>query len=110
MASLDEREVTPPGIELPDCLTEETMRELGDVLHSYAKRAVGDPDTAADLVQETALAAMRGATSFQGRSSVRSWLLGILSHKVMDHYRRVKRAPELQPADDKQLTAGGAVP
>ena len=111
MTSLDEREVTrSDGVQLPDCLTEDTLRELGGVLNSYARRAVGDPDLAADLVQETALAAMRGAGSFEGRSSLRSWLLGILSHKVMDHHRRVKRAPALQPADDKELTARGPSP
>jgi len=40
-----------------------------------------------DVVQETALAAWRGRGTRE-RSRLRTWLNGILRHKVADHYRR----------------------
>jgi RNA polymerase sigma-70 factor (ECF subfamily) len=46
---------------------------------------------AEDLVQETFLAAVRAYDKFGGRSSVRSWLCGILKHKIIDHYRKAGR-------------------
>jgi len=46
---------------------------------------------AEDLVQETFLAAVRGYEKFGGRSSERSWLVGILKNKIVDHFRKVGR-------------------
>src|SRR5262249_40626608 len=44
-----------------------------------------------DLVQETFLAALKGHQSFAGRSGEKGWLVGILKHKVLDHFRRAGR-------------------
>lgn len=63
----------------------------GDCLYRYALARVRKPELAEDLVQETFLAAVRGYEKFGGRSSVRSWLCGILKHKIMDHYRKAAR-------------------
>jgi len=63
----------------------------GDVLYRYALTRVRKREVAEDLVQETFLAAVRGYEKFGGRSSVRSWLCGILKHKIMDHYRKAGR-------------------
>lgn len=52
---------------------------------------------AEDLVQETLLAAWRGRDGFAGKASERTWLIGILKHKLADHWRRPDR--EL-PLDD----------
>jgi len=65
--------------------------EHGDVLYRYALARVRKPDVAQDLVQETFLAAMRGHEKFAGQSSVRSWLCGILKHKLCDYYRKLGR-------------------
>ena len=46
---------------------------------------------AEDLVQETFLAALPGRERFQGASSERTWLAGILKHKILDHLRRKHR-------------------
>lgn len=51
-----------------------------------------DRDLAEDVVQDTMLAALSGG-SFAGRSSVRTWLTGILKHKIVDAIRRKKREP-----------------
>ena len=63
----------------------------GDGLYRYALLRLGDPDRAADLVQETFLHALRSAGSFDGRSSERTWLVGILKHKVVDQIRATAR-------------------
>ena len=65
--------------------------EHGDCLYRYALARVRKPEVAEDLVQETFLAAVRGYDKFGGRSSVRSWLCGILKHKIIDHYRKAAR-------------------
>jgi len=52
---------------------------------------VRDASVAEDLVQETLLAALRGRSAFNGRSSERTWLVGILRHKIYDHLRRSSR-------------------
>jgi RNA polymerase sigma-70 factor (ECF subfamily) len=67
---------------------ERWVDEHGDVLYRYALTRVRKPEIAQDLVQETLLAAMRSYEKFAGQSSVRSWLGGILKHKICDYYRK----------------------
>ncbi|GAB4362265.1 MAG: sigma-70 family RNA polymerase sigma factor [Deltaproteobacteria bacterium] len=63
----------------------------GDALFRFALIRVRDRALAEDLVQETLLAAFRGREGFSGRSSERTWLVGILKNKIADHYRRAAR-------------------
>ncbi|MGH8798824.1 MAG: sigma-70 family RNA polymerase sigma factor [Casimicrobiaceae bacterium] len=50
-------------------------------------------ETAEDVVQDTLVAALQGAAGFSGRSSVKTWLTGILKHKIVDVIRRRAREP-----------------
>lgn len=72
-------------------------------LRAWALRATGDAEASRELVQETLTAAVAGFDRFDGRSSVLTWLLGLLAHKIADHFRRRYRDPfELaasEPAD-----------
>jgi RNA polymerase sigma-70 factor (ECF subfamily) len=70
---------------------ERWVDDHGDVLYRYALARVRKPEIAQDLVQETLLAAMRSHERFAGQSSVRSWLCGILKHKLGDYYRKLGR-------------------
>jgi RNA polymerase sigma-70 factor, ECF subfamily len=75
----------------------------GDSLYRYALLRLGSPDTAEDVVQETFLDAIRSQNSFGGRSSERTWLVGILRHKIIDRLRKSARQPATTgglPPDD----------
>jgi len=60
-----------------------------------------DNELAEDVVQDTLVAALQGATRFDGRSSLKTWLTGILKHKIVDAIRRRAKEPVLAPLDDE---------
>ena len=64
------------------------LEEHGDALFRFARRRVDSQETAEDLVQDTLVAAMKAHNTFQGKSSVRTWLTSILQKKIIDHIRR----------------------
>jgi RNA polymerase sigma-70 factor (ECF subfamily) len=57
-----------------------------------AQLQLRDSDLAEDVVQETLLAALAGG-GFSGKSSLKTWLTGILKHKIVDAIRRKQRTP-----------------
>lgn len=71
------------------------LAQHGDALFGYAFKFINDRPVAEDLVQETFLAALKGQSNFGGRSSERTWLIGILKNKVVDHYRKRSRETDL---------------
>lgn len=79
--------------ELQATAPEAWVDRHGDGLYRYALLRLRSPDLAADAVQETFLEALRVRETFLGRSSERTWLVGILRHKILDHYRRSGREP-----------------
>ena len=72
----------------------------GDYLFRYAMLRLRDRPAAEDLVQETFLAALKGRESFAGGSSEATWLVGILKHKIADHFRLQARQA---PVDERDL-------
>lgn len=81
----------------------------GDVLLRYALLHVGDRDRAEERVQEALLAALQSKDGFRGDASERTWLIGILRHKILDHRRRRHRSmPSIEDvAGDRTFTARG---
>jgi RNA polymerase sigma-70 factor (ECF subfamily) len=74
----------------------------GDYLYRYALVRVRDTAVAEDLVQESLLAALQSRHAYQGRSAERTWLTGILKHKLVDHFRKASRqAYSLQPEGEE---------
>ncbi len=63
----------------------------GDYLFNFALGRLRNATLAEDMVQETFLAALKGAEQFAGRARERSWLTGILKNKIYDHFRRSSR-------------------
>jgi len=53
-------------------------------MFGYARLRLFDADSAEEAVQEAFLAAWRSRYSYLGDSSERTWLIGILRHKVLD--------------------------
>ena len=73
----------------PDAVTPDQWVDLyGDYLFRYALARVSNIDTAEDIVQEALVAAVQAYHHFQGRSSIKTWLIAILKRKIVDHYRR----------------------
>jgi RNA polymerase sigma-70 factor, ECF subfamily len=70
---------------------ERWVDEHGDPLFRYTLVRVRRREVAEDLVQETLLSAMRSREKFAGQSSERSWLFGILKHKINDYFRELGR-------------------
>ena len=67
---------------------ENWVDQYGDFLYRFSLSRVKDSSIAEDLVQETFLAALKARKKFQGRSTVRTWLIAILKHKIVDHIRK----------------------
>ena len=67
-----------------------------------AQLQLRDPDLAEDVVQETLLAALSAHAGFTGKSSVKTWLTGILKHKIVDAIRQKQRQPIIQASFDDE--------
>lgn len=77
----------------------EWFERYGDYLFAYAQRRVREQTAAEDLVQETFLAAIQAGDSFSGKSSEKTWLTGILKHKIYDYFGKRSRSAELTPEE-----------
>jgi len=72
-------------------LSEALLAEHRPLLFRYALLQLRDNQLADDAVQETLLAAWQASASFEGKAGLRTWLIGILKHKIADHWRRSTR-------------------
>ena len=64
------------------------VKQHAETLYLYALTRVGKQDIAEDIVQDTLLAALQSWQNFAEKSSERTWLIGILRHKVLDFFRQ----------------------
>ena len=81
---------------------QEEIAALRPALLRIARIQLREDAWAEDVVSETLIAAIEGAGAFAGRSQVKTWAVGILKNKIMDHFRRGHREVSL----DAQLDAG----
>lgn len=78
--------------ETTDALCDEMRR-----LRNYARRLVGDPDRADDLVQDCLLRALTRLDRYQPGSNLRAWLTTILRNLHIDDERsRARRTAALE--------------
>jgi RNA polymerase sigma-70 factor, ECF subfamily len=75
----------------------------GDYLYRYALVRLRDRSLAEDAVQETLVAALRSPGSFGGRATERTWLVGILKHKIVDHFRKTAREAPFDSDEGKEI-------
>ena len=80
----------------------------GDALYGFALRRLGDPHRAEDAVQEALLAGLQARQRFAGDAAERTWLLGILKHKVADQLRRLYRQGQVEAEQAEEGTDGEA--
>ncbi len=88
-----ETNADPPLATTPDPAT--WLDQHGNALYAYALMRVRETSVAEDLVQDTLLAAIRSVDRFKGESAERTWLIGILKHKILDHLRQLGRVRRL---------------
>jgi RNA polymerase sigma-70 factor (ECF subfamily) len=67
------------------------IAEQSAFLLRVARSRVRDEHQAEEAVQETLLAALECAGTFKGTATLRTWLTGILLHKIFDGFRHQSR-------------------
>ena len=78
------------------------LEKLRPQLMKYAQLQLRNSAWAEDAVSETLLAAIEKPQSFGGQSQLKTWLIGILKHKLIDQIRRNSREMSTSSADDNQ--------
>jgi RNA polymerase sigma-70 factor (ECF subfamily) len=82
-----------------------------DRLWAVALRTTGDPEEAADALQDAMIAAFRRADTFRGDAAVTTWLHRVVVNACLDRLRRrsVRRAEPLpDDLDDARATTAGS--
>ncbi|MER7127851.1 RNA polymerase sigma factor SigM [Streptosporangium saharense] len=80
----------------------ELVKRHRDRMWAVALRTLGDPDEAADAVQDAFVSAYRKAESFRGEAAVTTWLHRIVVNACLDRMRRKSVRPV---ADDELVEA-----
>jgi RNA polymerase sigma-70 factor (ECF subfamily) len=81
-----------PGTEDPDTW----LDQHGNALYRFALLRLRDAQKAEEVVQDTLVAALQARARYNGDASVRTWLTGILKHKIMDQFRHDARESPLE--------------
>ena len=81
---------------------DELIRRHRQRMWAVAVRTLGDPEEAADAVQDACLSAFRGAASFRGESLVTTWLHRIVVNACLDRLRR-KAVRRTVPLPDEPM-------
>src|SRR4051812_47456553 len=102
--------VTAPGprVESEVLTLEDVYREHFAFVWRSAKRLGVRDASLDDVVQEVFVVVHRRLASFEGRSTLRTWLFGITLRVARDHRRAMKRkSPEATVDPDTLRAAGG---
>jgi RNA polymerase sigma-70 factor (TIGR02943 family) len=79
---------------------EQQLVALRDYLMRFARLQLRNDAWAEDAVSETLLAALAKPQAFQARSQLKTWLVGILKHKIIDSMRQRQREVTLNSYSD----------
>lgn len=88
---------------------EDVARTHGRKIYNFAYRLCGDPDDAADLVQEVLLRVNRGLSGYTP-GSFDGWLWRITRNVFLDEVRRRRRRPTAPFPDQPDRMAGWSSP
>lgn len=89
----------------------ELFRRHRDRMWAIALRTMGDPEEAADALQDALMSAFRRAGSFRGEAAVTTWLHRIVINACLDRIRRRTVRPTAplvdqalpDPAEDREV-------
>ena len=84
----------------PDDFAVQLARHRNDLLR-YARLQLRNDAWAEDTVSETLLAALAKPAAFEQRAQLKTWLVGILKHKIIDALRLHRREVSLTTDDDE---------
>jgi RNA polymerase sigma-70 factor, ECF subfamily len=70
---------------------DQQLAALRPSLLAIARLQLRNDAWAEDVVSETLIAALEGAQQFAAQSQLKTWVVGILKHKIIDQFRRAKR-------------------
>ena len=76
-----------------------------DRLWAVAVRTLGDPEEAADALQDAMISAFRQASGFRGDSAVTTWLHRIVVNACLDRLRRRAARPTVSGLDERAMAA-----
>lgn len=94
----------------PDPTFAEEVAQLRPTLVKMARRQLRNDAWAEDAVSETLVAALERPEAFAGRAQTRTWVIGILKHKLVDQVRRHTRECQFQAFDDEDGDADDLAP
>jgi len=80
-----------------------------DALVRFAQRRLHDPMLAEDVVHDVFEAVLSGRALFAGRAALRTWLTGILKHKIVDLVRQRAGTDSLEAQGDDEESAHESV-
>jgi RNA polymerase sigma-70 factor, ECF subfamily len=86
---------------------EEVAQQYGRKIYNFAYRLTGNPDDAADLVQEVLLRVRKGLAGYTP-GSFEGWLWRITRNAFLDSVRKKKRRPESPLPDGDRATLGAS--
>jgi RNA polymerase sigma-70 factor (ECF subfamily) len=86
----------------------ELVQRHRDRMWAVALRTIGDPEEAADALQDAFLSAFRAAGRFRGDSAVTTWLHRIVVNACLDRLRRKTLRPAVPMGDDAALDLAAA--
>ncbi|GMV51930.1 sigma-70 family RNA polymerase sigma factor [Nitrospirales bacterium NOB] len=89
--SKEDQQLTARLLQGDDIAFGELVSTHHGALIRMAMGYVADREVAEEVVQDTWLAVIESLNSYEGRSSLRTWIFGILIHKAKDRGMREKR-------------------
>jgi RNA polymerase sigma-70 factor (TIGR02943 family) len=84
----------------PDTEFEKELVAQRGYLMRFARLQLRNDAWAEDAVSETLLAALARPLAFEGRSQLKTWLVGILKHKIIDSMRQRQREVTLDSGSE----------
>jgi RNA polymerase sigma-70 factor (TIGR02943 family) len=79
---------------------QQAVGELRPTLLRIARVQLRNDAWAEDAVSETLISALEGVDRFGGQSQLKTWVVGILKHKIIDQFRRAGREVSIEAATE----------